>query len=289
MIDMISRGRVVAGIVRGGGNEQMAVNINPAYNRERFEEGHDLLIKTWTQPGPFRWEGEHYHVRVVNPWALPMQKPHPRIMVPGVASLDTIVFAAQHAYPYLVLNSSLEDVQQIWGLYDKTAREAGYEPGSEHRGYLVKCHVADTEEQARQNALEFQWMAGEFTGVGHPVWTAPTGYSSYESRMRRRAKFASATDFEATVASNQMIYGTPTQVIAKLRYWLEHTRPSILMLWGNDGRINHEASKRCIELLGTEVTPAIREIAQELGIQDPFEKNAPVSLGSTGQQALTIA
>ena len=73
MIDMVSRGRLVAGIVRGGGQEQLAAGVNPAYNRERFEEAHDLIVKTWTEPGPFRWEGKHYQHRVVNPWALPLQ------------------------------------------------------------------------------------------------------------------------------------------------------------------------------------------------------------------------
>ncbi len=67
MIDMISKGRLVSGFVRGGGQEQLATGVNPAYNRERFEEAHDLIVKTWTQPGPFRWEGTHYQHRVVNP------------------------------------------------------------------------------------------------------------------------------------------------------------------------------------------------------------------------------
>ncbi len=33
MIDMISKGRLVSGFVRGGGTEQLANNVNPAYNR----------------------------------------------------------------------------------------------------------------------------------------------------------------------------------------------------------------------------------------------------------------
>ena len=77
MIDMISKGRLVSGFVRGGGQEQLANGVNPAFNRERFMEAHDLVQKTWTQPGPFRWEGTHYQQRVVNPWAIPMQKPYP--------------------------------------------------------------------------------------------------------------------------------------------------------------------------------------------------------------------
>src|SRR5437879_8086763 len=36
MIDMISKGRLVSGFVRGGGQEQLATGVNPAFNRERF-------------------------------------------------------------------------------------------------------------------------------------------------------------------------------------------------------------------------------------------------------------
>ena len=35
----------MSGFVRGGGTEQYANNSNPAYNREGFEEAHDLIIK----------------------------------------------------------------------------------------------------------------------------------------------------------------------------------------------------------------------------------------------------
>src|SRR6201984_3073568 len=55
MIDMVSKGRLVSGFVRGGGQEQLANGVSPAFNRERFVEAHDLITKIWTQPGPFRW------------------------------------------------------------------------------------------------------------------------------------------------------------------------------------------------------------------------------------------
>ena len=83
MLDVISGGRIISGFVRGIGIESWANNTNPVHNRERFEECHDLIIKTWTTPGPFRWEGKHYQYRVVNPWMLPVQKPHPPVWVPG--------------------------------------------------------------------------------------------------------------------------------------------------------------------------------------------------------------
>ena len=82
-IDLISRGRLVSGFVRGTGVESWATNTNPVYNRDRFQEAHDLIIKTWTTPGPFRWDGKHYEFRVVNPFVRPLQEPHPPVWVPG--------------------------------------------------------------------------------------------------------------------------------------------------------------------------------------------------------------
>ena len=51
-----------------------------------------------------------------------------------------------------------------------------------------------------------------------------------------------------------------------------------MALWGSDGKVSHQDSLTCIRLLGQEVMPAMREIGQELGLQSPFEADAPVSL-----------
>ncbi len=287
MIDMISKGRLVSGIVRGGGTEQLAAGVNPAYNRERFVEAHDLIIKTWTEPGPFRWEGKHYQQRVVNPWALPLQKPHPRIWVPGVASKETTEWAAQHRYPYICLNTTLEATKKIWNVYDEAAREVGYEPGPENRGYLLRVHVQDTREKALENASEFNWMMGEFTGLAHPVWSSPAGYSSPKNRQalveiangrRPSPRGGAAPPLNEQLESMQIIAGTPDEVIKKLRLVMEGTRPGIFGIWGNDGAVDDADSRRCIELLGREVLPAVRDIAVELVLRDPFEVDAPVSL-----------
>ena len=284
MIDMISKGRLVSGFVRGGGSEQYANNVNPAYNRERFEEAHDLLIKIWTEPGPFRWEGNHYQFRVVNPWSLPVQQPHPRIWIPGVTSTETIIWAAEHRYPYIALNTPIQQTMDIWSVYDKAAARVGYEAGPEQRGYLIRCHVADTEEKAKRSAREFMWMQGEFPGLGHPVWFSPPGYSSREARLRRRPMTGSgntAASFEDQLEEQAIIAGTPDQCIAKLRTLLEQTRPSILAFWGNDGKVGHNDSMDCIRLLGQEVMPAVREIGDELGLNSPFDLDTPVSLAYT--------
>ena len=98
-IDLISRGRLVAGWVRGAGSEQFFNNANPAYNREMFEEAHDFIIQAWTRPGPWRYEGKHFHYRHVNPWVLPYQKPHPPMLIPGVLSPETVLWSRRASLP----------------------------------------------------------------------------------------------------------------------------------------------------------------------------------------------
>jgi alkanesulfonate monooxygenase SsuD/methylene tetrahydromethanopterin reductase-like flavin-dependent oxidoreductase (luciferase family) len=289
MIDMISKGRLVSGFVRGGGQEQLATGVNPAYNRERFEEAHDLIIRAWTEHGPFRWEGTHYQHRVVNPWAMPLQKPHPRVWIPGVISRETVVWAARHRYPYIALNTTIEQTQRIWQLYDETAEEAGFRSGPEYHGYLKQVHVAETDERAIENARQFTWMQGEFTGLAHPVWSTPAGYASPTQR-REFVQFASGLgasprrrpSFEEQIENSMIIAGRPETVIAKLRHVMEETRPGILSLWANDGFMTHEDSMTCIRLFGQEVLPAIRETAKALDLKSPFEADTPVSLALSG-------
>jgi alkanesulfonate monooxygenase SsuD/methylene tetrahydromethanopterin reductase-like flavin-dependent oxidoreductase (luciferase family) len=285
MIDMISKGRLVSGFVRGGGQEQLATGVNPAFNRERFEEAHELVVKAWTLPGPFRFEGTHYQHRVVNPWALPLQKPYPRVWIPGVISKETIIWAAQQRYPYIALNTSIADTKRIWQLYDKVADEVGYTAGPENRGYLIQVHVSDSEERAVANAKEFRWMQGEFTGLAHPVWSTPSGYGSPTNRRAfvefsagRRPNPRGITSFEQQMADLRIIAGTPKTVVPKLRKILEETRPGILALWGNDGKVSQKDSLLCIKMIGEEVFPQVREIAKELDLKSPFEANAPVHL-----------
>ena len=292
IIDMMSKGRLVAGVVRGGGVENIQANVNPLFNRERFEEAHDLLIKTWTQPGPFRWEGKHFQFRVVNPWTFPLQKPHPRIWVPGVASKETVVWAAKHRYPYIGLGTNFDLSDKIKKLYRETAREVGYEPGPENFGQLLQCHVAETEEQAERNAQQFMWMAGEFTGLNHPIWGTPTGYGSPSNRNAAIQIAAGRRPMNKPPSMNQrrlertFVWGTPKQVVEQLKIVLDNNRVGILCLWANDGRIDHENSMNCIRLLGQEVLPEIRAYAKEIGLNSPFDINAPVSLADTPPEEL---
>jgi alkanesulfonate monooxygenase SsuD/methylene tetrahydromethanopterin reductase-like flavin-dependent oxidoreductase (luciferase family) len=261
MIDCISRGRLISGFVRGGGVESLVNNVNPVYNRERFEEAHDLIVAAWTRPGPFRWDGKHFQYRVVNPWALPLQKPHPPIMVPGTASPETVVWAAKHRYPYVVLGSSLEQTKELIAIYRETAKEEGYDMKPEHVGYLIRVFVADSEEKAQAEGHNFFWQKGALNKQIRE-WMAPPGYATVDvagiRRLRAISKAFDAQAYQEAQDNYQLILGTPDQVINKLRYVRDLLEVGHMCLWAHDGYMTHEDTVRCIELLGKEVLPALR-------------------------------
>ena len=174
MIDLISGGRLVSGWVRGAGSEQFANNTNPALNRELFEEGVEFIVKAWTTPGPFRYEGKHFNFRNVNPWVLPLQRPHPPFWIPGLVSPDTAFWCARKRYPYVALATRLQPTLELWDFYAKAAAQEGYQAGPENFGYLQPVVVADTQERAEE------------LGKRIPVWRRASRTSRGRNGCSRR-------------------------------------------------------------------------------------------------------
>ena len=268
MLDCYSGGRIISGFVRGGAVESLQGGIDPTENRERFEEAHDLIVKCWTQPGPFRYEGKYYHHRVVNPWVLPMQKPRPDIWFPGTGSPESVVWAAQHGHPYMNLGAVIETTEWLKQIYIDTAHEAGFQAGPEHFGYLLKVLVADTDEKAQEIGRNFVWTE-RHRQKGPREHVDPPGYQSRKAlevkRSRPTGAFAGNAgkplSYEEQQEAKVVIVGTPDTVIEKLTYVMENLNPGYLLIYGNEGPMAHKDSMRSIELLGKEVIPALKEIA----------------------------
>ena len=276
MIDLFSKGRLICGFVRGGAVESLAMSVNTLHNREMFEEAHDLILKTWTEPGPFVWEGKHYHYRCVNPWVLPMQKPHPPIMIPGSTSRETVEFAAERGYPYIALATRLEATDALFAAYNEIAEQAGHATTPDRRGYFTRVHVAPTDEQAHEEGREqFGGRVAQVTSMVdmkiHPdavAWMQPPGYVSPEAALARR-KYMGGTPYafftqgyEKALETRQIIIGSPETVARQLnelrvRFGVGHLGVSHFAV-EDEGR-----TLRNLELLGEEVFPRLRELAAE--------------------------
>ena len=266
MLDCYSGGRVISGFVRGTPTETLMAGIDPTENRARFEEAHDLIIKCWTTPGPFRYEGKYYHYRVINPWVLPIQKPHPPIWFPGTGSPESVVWAASHGHPYMNLGALVDVTMYLKQVYIDTAKEVGYKAGPEHFGYLLRAFVADTDEKAQELGRNFMWTE-HHRQRGPREHQDPPGYQSREALKVKMQQPGigvggprQAKSYEELQALNNIIVGNPETVTRKLSEIIEHLSPGYLHIYGNEGPMPHEDTMRSIELMGKEVIPALHEI-----------------------------
>ena len=269
MLDCYSGGRIISGFVRGTAVETLQGGIDPTENRERFEEAHDLIVKCWTTPGPFRYEGKYYHYRAVNPWVLPVQKPYPDIWFPGTGSPESVVWAATHQHPYMNLGALIERTEFLKRVYIDTANEVGYKAGPEHFGYLLRVLVADTDEKAQEIGREFMWTVNH-RNRGPREHSDPPGYQSREAvKLKMQTPTGSVAgsgglgvgmSYEELQKVNNIIVGTPDTVTRKLTEVIERLSPGYLHIYGNEGDMPHQDLMRSIELLGKEVIPALHEI-----------------------------
>jgi len=283
MIDMISGGRLVSGWVRGTGRESVAHNVSPPYNWERFQEAHDFIVKTWTTPGPFRWEGKHYQYRYVNPWAVPLQKPHPQIWLPGVVSRDSLTWAAKQRIPYVMLATALEPTRKAFDLYHEVAAEEGYTSGTQNIGYLFKVHADESDALGDEVGRKYiqgpsnPFLQGNEGIVNQALLTLP-GLTSRSRVLPTQATAAAGRggrtlDYDAQKENYSIISGTPKTILPRIKHVLEYLRPGQIFFWDGDGAMTHEDQMRSMRLMGQEVIPATREMGKALDLKGSFEVN----------------
>ncbi len=266
MLDTLSRGRLIAGFVRGIGTEYHAMGINPAFSHERYLEAHDMIVQAWTRPGPFEFEGEHYNNRYVNLWPRPYQTPHPPIWVPSQGSSETIAWAAapERKYPFLVTFAAQDLVVRYLNMYRDQAKKFGYEAGGEQLGWAAPIYVAETEERARAEA-----KAGAeslFNDYLYNPWEMllPPGYMSISSmkatvKMRKALGSRPRTHtIDSLIDSGTVIAGTPKTVREKIEKVRDQTGVDNLVAMLQFGVMSDELALRNMELFATEVMPHLR-------------------------------
>ncbi len=106
-----------------------------------------------------------------------------RSWIPGVLSPETVVWCAEHRYPYLGLGTALPATAELWNIYGETAAKQGYQAGSENFGYLQHVVVAETEEKAEELGKAHLFGGGQ-GAFSRPEHTLPPGYNSKEATKR---------------------------------------------------------------------------------------------------------
>ena len=266
MLDVMSGGRIVAGLVRGTGMDYYSSSANPAWSQERFWEAHDVVVRAWTETGPFPWQGEHFHLPFVNPWPRPLQRPHPPIWLPGTGAVETIEKAAERRYPFLMVLAPGWFTKEAFDRYRRAAEAKGYEPSPKQLAATVPVYVADTDEQAhREVRPHVEWLFG--TGLKAPPhqWFPP-GYMSRESfatmlaaKREHGMKEHSELTYDELLEQRYVIVGSVDTVIDRLTDLTDELGAGIVVgAGGQIGSMPHEQALESQQRMAEQVFPHFR-------------------------------
>ena len=264
MIDTISGGRLVAGFVRGIGAEYHAWGANPAESHDRFHEAHDLIVRAWTETGPFAFEGKYYHFTYVNTWPRTYQQPHPPIWIPSQGSRETIEWASHPArkYTYLQTFSPVSALARYMAMYKEAAERHGYTAGEEQLGWSVPVYVADTDARAHREAQpHIENFFNKFLRMP-PEMLLPPGYLSLQSLkgiMKAKGTITGGRQtIDGLMEKGMFICGSAETVRQQLAEYRKQIGFGYLLPLLQFGTLPHELTKANMEMFAGKVIPGLR-------------------------------
>jgi alkanesulfonate monooxygenase SsuD/methylene tetrahydromethanopterin reductase-like flavin-dependent oxidoreductase (luciferase family) len=284
MIDVISGGRLIAGLVVGGGPEYYSFSMNPTNARAMFQEGMDLVIRAWTEPGPFEHYGEFWKLKYVNPWPRPIQQPHPPIWIPGAGSVETWRWAAEMDYVFCYLSYYGYKMAQnvMKGFWEEMAR-LGKDRNPYRAGFAQVVGVAESRQQALDLYSEAaEYFYGRCLHVD-PRFAGPPGYvteatqrAGIESQVKTAAAGGPATnassaqkmqslarDMKGIVDNGYVIVGSPDDVVEQLRELATTLNVGQLMLLMQFGNMSKDVTKYNTRLFAEKVMPKLKPLFAE--------------------------
>lgn len=283
MLDNMSQGRLIAGFAIGSGPEAFSYNIPQPQARRRFWEAVDLIVRAWTEDGPFRHEGKYFPLRYVNLWPRPLQRPHPPVWIPGGASVETMHELARRGYDYFLSarthgTVTRQAVQRFSDILE--SHGSCYDPF--RMGILVNLYVGETDAQARAEARDGVWyflrymLKGHLRRAGRQLVIGPgvpsQSVASWRAYLERSDPAApmlgDAGDWDELDASGAMVVGSPETVRKRLWELIELSRVGNLLLQFHMGNMKDEHVRKSMRLFAAEVAPALRRESAALFARD---------------------
>lgn len=276
-IDVLSRGRLEMGLVKGFPTEIAPTNINPASLTRRFAEASALVLKAMTtHDGPFNWEGEFFHFRQVNIWPRPYQQPHPPVWTPAFGA-ESAKLAAERNYR-LVSTHNAFAAREVFGAYREHAAARGRKDVSlDSFAYFGLIGVGRTEKEGLERLDK---ICGYLRSSPHVQahFASPPGYVPAGARIAalrrgqsKGVKFdrdrngkpvhVASSSLHQLVDLGAAFAGTPDQVVKQIRSVHEYTggfEHLLAMMQG--GVLSHEETVDNLQLFAQEVLPRLQNL-----------------------------
>jgi alkanesulfonate monooxygenase SsuD/methylene tetrahydromethanopterin reductase-like flavin-dependent oxidoreductase (luciferase family) len=253
MLDNLTQGRLVVGLLRGTTNEYLVYGVKPEEAREITTEGMELVLKAWTEPQPFGWQGRHYQYRTVSVWPRPLQQPFPPTYSLGT-SRESCEFAARHHLGLGVSFGPFDVMSTVTRYYREQCALYGWEPTPQQIIYRGNILLAETDAEA-QEALQLRQQQAEVPFPMRP------GVRDVLQKLDSRNIAGVPRPALRDGALPTNFVGSPETVVKQLQHCHDAVGAGVVDLaFQSVDAEDPQGTIRALELFGKEVLPRLRQI-----------------------------
>ena len=282
-IDVLSRGRLDCGFVRGVPYEIAPANAYPYRGSEKLWEAHDLIMKAWTHhDGPFNFEGRWFHARQVNIWPRPYQQPHPPVWV-TMGSAGSAAQVAQRKHIGAVFLAGYPGIRRLFDGYREGFLQAhGEEAPLDRLAYAAIVCVGENEKEAENGTEKLLWYIR--SNKVAPQFNNPPGYHppAVSANIIRgpRPGEPDRRDprLETQKARGNVFSGTPDQVFQQIKNFWEYSGGfGHLLMMGQAGFMTYDETLKSMKLFTEEVYPRLKELtaSYDAGVMKEIRSSRP--------------
>ena len=273
LLDCVSGGRLIAGFPVGlSYDANLNASLPAVETRERYREHRELILKAWSEPRPFPWNGRFEKYGQVNIWPRPVQQPHPPIWIPGTGSPGTLRDILAQRLRLRVPELGRAEAHRAAGLrpllgtgrgdWAATATRTGW-PSSR---WSPSPRPTSGPSGSTPRHLEAHYRSGlgaiPHTAMAVPGYAEPaaiegmlrsTGPAGMLSRMKT-ATYAEIVD------SQVAIVGSPATVADQIEAFVREFRIGNLLVMLQNGSMPRDLTEKNISLFAAEVLPRLRPV-----------------------------
>ena len=276
MIDVMSGGRLVAGFPIGLSYDAAINNgIAPIDIRPRFDEGLELILRTWNTKEPFAFNGRFSQHGMINIWPRPLQE-HIPVYITGIGNPRTMQMCLERnmAFNYLSWFGAKLTGKRIFDRFWETADQVGVPRNPYRMGFVQTIAVAETDAQAEADYarhLEYGFRKGlgsiPMEKLGLPGGIDIKGVEALvkdpgDFGMVHRMRNASYRDL---VDAGCVIAGSPATVREQLAEYMKLYGVGNLHAMLTFGSLPKHLAIKNVELFAKEVAPYLRGLWKDSG------------------------
>ena len=263
-LDYQSRGRVIFGSGPGAlPSDAHTMGIDPMVQRDRQDEAMGVIRRLFRGEERFSYESEWFKLKDAKLQLLPLQKDI-EFAVASIVSPSGMTLAGKHEAGVLSIGSmssaGIRALPTQWGFAEESAAKHGNTVDRKNWRIVLSWHMAETREQAREQAGEGlmkhnnEYTVGTLAGGEGVIYKTPDD----------------AVDGVAFADVSTAVIGTPDDLVARIRHMLELTGGFGTVIGFVHDWANRENTARSWDLVARYVIPEVNGMLDDYRESNKF-------------------